>query len=204
MSSTSLTSLFSKPILVHAAGLNFDAPISLPEGAISVINLYKLMEKDWSVLDYDKFSPKEEFNCNIDRIVSAGKIEETSRVLVSISSEEFVDRLVDSSPCKFLLVIHYSLLIEMGSLGCCVSLFPACKLDEILGSLAKKCSLGGRVVISHPQGREVLKKQRPEHPEVVVSDLPDKTTLQRVAAAHSYNVAEFVDEPGLYLAVLSR
>ena len=109
MSSTSLTSSFSKPILVHAAGSNFDPPVSFPERAVSVINFDELMEKDWSVLDYDKFSPKEEFNHNIDRIISAGKIEETSRVLVSISSEEFVDRLVDSSPCKFLFVVHNSL-----------------------------------------------------------------------------------------------
>lgn len=62
--------------------------------------------------------------------------------------------------------------------------------------------VGGRVVISHPQGREVLKQQRQQHPEVVVSDLPDKKTLQKVAAAYSFDVAEFVDEPALYLAVL--
>lgn len=60
------------------------------------------------------------------------------------------------------------------------------------------------MVISHPQGRDVLEQQRQQHPQVVVSDLPDKTTLQRVAAVHSFDLAEFVDEPGLYLAVLSR
>ncbi|KAK4272611.1 hypothetical protein QN277_021140 [Acacia crassicarpa] len=230
MFSTSLASSFSKPILLRATGSNFDAPISFPEGAVSVVNFEELMEKDWSVLDSDKSSPDEEFSRNIDRIISAGKIEETSRVLVSISSEEFVDRLVGSCPCKFLLIVHDSLLMLAGikekyDLVKCwqgeiiyvpenwapldvvfLYFLPALpfKLDEILGSLAKKCSPGGRVVISHPQGREVLKKQRQEHPEVVVSDLPDKTTLQRLAVAHSYNVTEFVDEPGLYLAVLSR
>lgn len=58
------------------------------------------------------------------------------------------------------------------------------------------------MVISHPQGREVLEQQRQQHPQVVVSDLPDKTTVQKVAAAYSFDLAEFVDETGLYLAVL--
>lgn len=58
--------------------------------------------------------------------------------------------------------------------------------------------------MSHPQGRGVLEQQRQQYPEVVVSDLPDETYLQSVAAAYSFDVAEFVDEPGLYLAVLIR
>lgn len=62
--------------------------------------------------------------------------------------------------------------------------------------------VGGRVIISHPQGRQALEQQREQYPEVVVSDLPDKTYLQTVAAANSFDVAEFVDEPSFYLAVL--
>lgn len=58
------------------------------------------------------------------------------------------------------------------------------------------------MIISHPKGKEVLEQQRKQYPDVVVSDLPNKTYLQSVAAAHSFDVAEFVDEPGLYLAIL--
>lgn len=58
------------------------------------------------------------------------------------------------------------------------------------------------MIISHPQGREVLEQQRQQHPEVVVSDLPDRTHLQSVASTCSFDVAEFVDEPDFYLAVL--
>ena len=62
---------------------------------------------------------------------------------------------------------------------------------------------GARVVISHPQGREGLKQQREEFPDVVVSDLPDDSTLKSVAKKHSFELAQFVDEQGLYLAVLT-
>jgi hypothetical protein len=58
------------------------------------------------------------------------------------------------------------------------------------------------VVISHPQGREVLKQQQQQHPDVIISDLPDKMTLQKVTADHSFDMVKFVDEPGFYLAVL--
>lgn len=61
---------------------------------------------------------------------------------------------------------------------------------------------GARVVISHPQGREVLKQQQQHYPDVINSDLPEKTTLQKVAADHSFDMVEFVDEPSFYLAVL--
>lgn len=58
------------------------------------------------------------------------------------------------------------------------------------------------MVISHPQGREILKQQQEQFADVVISDLPDEMTLQKVAASHSFEMAKFVDEPGLYLAVL--
>ncbi len=62
--------------------------------------------------------------------------------------------------------------------------------------------IGARVVISHPQGREALEQQRKQHQDVIVSELPDKMTLLKVASDNSFEMAEFVDESGLYLAVL--
>ncbi|KAG5043431.1 hypothetical protein JHK87_007346 [Glycine soja] len=147
-------------------------------------------------------------------------------VLVSTGSEDFVDSLAGLTPSVF--VVHDSLLTlacikeKYDRVKCwqgeiiyvpekwapfdAVFLYflPALpfKLHQILESLAGKCAPGGRVIISHPKGKEVLEQQRKQYPDVVVSDLPNKTYLQSVAAAHSFDVAEFVDEPGLYLAVL--
>jgi hypothetical protein len=58
------------------------------------------------------------------------------------------------------------------------------------------------LVISHPQGREVLEQQKKQYQDVVTSDLPDKMTLQKAAANHSFEMVEYVDEPGFYLTVL--
>ncbi|BAT85366.1 uncharacterized protein LOC124826611 [Vigna umbellata] len=220
--STALTlspiSLTPKPSLRRATDSNIDAPISLPEGA-SFVSIPEIVEKDWSVLDCVE-------QRSVERIVSAGKVQEGSRVLVSTGSEDFVDSLVGLTSSLF--VVHDSLLVlacikeKYDRVKCwqgeivhvpekwapfdAVFLYflPALpfKLDQILGSLAGKCAPGGRVIISHPKGREVLEQQRQQYPDVVVSDIPDKTYLQSVAAAHSFDVAEFVDEPGLYLAVL--
>ncbi|CAB4317255.1 unnamed protein product [Prunus armeniaca] len=198
------------------------------EGVVSVINFDDFAEKDWSFLDSADFSSGPDYNLNIDRIISAGEIEETSRVMVSIGSEGFVDRVVESSPCNLLLVVHDSLFVLAGikekydKVKCwqgeliyvpdkwapldVVFLYflPAMPftLDEAFGALARCFLPGARLVISHPQGREVLEQQRQQYPDVVTSDLPEKKTLQEVAAQHSFELTDYVDEPGFYLAVL--
>ncbi|XP_052173142.1 uncharacterized protein LOC127788642 isoform X2 [Diospyros lotus] len=159
---------------------------------------------------------------------SNGEIRETSRVMISTGSEAFVDQIVNSLPSQLLLLVHDSLLVlacikeKYDTVKCwqgeliyvpekwapfdVVFLYflPALpfKLDQVLGALAKHCLPGARIVISHPKGREVLEQQRRQFPDVVISNLPDKLTLQNVAADHSYQMIEFVDEPGFYLAVL--
>ncbi|KAL6986962.1 hypothetical protein U1Q18_012722 [Sarracenia purpurea var. burkii] len=198
------------------------------EGAISVINFEDFMEKDWSFLDTDDTNSDEEHKRKIDSIISAGNIQETSKVLVSIGSEEFVDQIVSSSPCDLLLVVHDSLLV----LACIKEKYDIVKcwqgellyvpkkwtpfdvvflyflpalplsLDQVFGALEKLCLPGARIVISHSQGREIFEQQRRQFPDVVISELPDKITLQNVAAEHSFQVIEFVDEPGIFLAVL--
>ncbi|GMP92162.1 hypothetical protein CsSME_00042503 [Camellia sinensis var. sinensis] len=186
------------------------------EGAIS---LGDFVEKDWSFLDT---------NSDANRIISAGEIEESSRVLVWIGSQGFVEQLVDSSPpLQLLLVVHDSLLVlasikeKYDTVKCWqgeliyvphkwapfdvffLYFLPALpfQLHLLFQSLAKHCLPGARIVMSHPQGREVAEKQRQQFPEVVISDLPDEMTLQKVAADHSFQMTEFVDEPALYLAV---
>ncbi|KAK9943900.1 hypothetical protein M0R45_009490 [Rubus argutus] len=75
-------------------------------------------------------------------------------------------------------------------------------LGQVFGALAKCFSPGARVVISHPQGREVLEKQRQQYPDVITSDLPEKSILTEVAAENCFELTNHVDEPGLYLAAL--
>ncbi|KAF5474023.1 hypothetical protein F2P56_005965 [Juglans regia] len=213
-------------LLTHK--LSTGATVPSNEGTVSVINFEDFVEKDWSFLDSDNLISGDELNRKIEHIITAGQIEETSKVLVSIGSEGFIDRLVDSSPCNLLLVVHDSLFLLAGikekydNVKCwqgeliyvpekwapldVVFLYflPALpfKLDQVFEALAKCCLPGARVVISHPKGREVLKQQQQQYPDVIISDLPDKTTLQKVAANHSFDMVEFVDEPGFYLAVL--
>ncbi|KAM7270338.1 hypothetical protein ACFE04_029552 [Oxalis oulophora] len=210
------------PLSNHKSSISVATPSD--EGAVSTIRIEDFYEKDWSFLDSDEFNSKEQAN----RIISYGEIQSSSKVLVSVGSEQFVDQLVESSPCDLLLVVHESLLTlacvkekyddvkcwhgelvnmpeKWGAFDVVFLYFlPAlsCKLEQILEMLAKRCSPGARLVISHPQGKEVLEQQRKEFPDVIVSGLPDETTLQKTAADYSFEMAEFVNEPGFYLAVL--
>ncbi|KAL7098115.1 hypothetical protein ACP275_10G185000 [Erythranthe tilingii] len=198
------------------------------QGTTSAFHFDDFVEKDWSFLDNEDTNTSAEHMQKIDRIISAGNIEETSKVLVSIGSESFVDRLVESSPCQQLLIVHSSLLV----LACIKEKYDKVKcwqgelldvsekwtdfdvvflyflpalpyqLDQVLAALANRSLPGARLVISHPQGRQVVEEQQQQYPDVVVSSLPDKTVLQKCAADHSFEVVEFMDEPGFYLAVL--
>lgn len=198
------------------------------EGEVAVFNFEDFPEKDWSFLETGDINSDEELKWKIDLILSAGEIEEDSKVLVSIGSEGFVDQIVNSSTCQQLLVVHESLLVL-----CCIKekydmvrcwqgeliyvpeewapfdvvflyFLPGLPfdLDQVFGSLSKRCLAGARIVISHPQGRKALDQQRRQFPDAVTSDLPDKMTLQNVAAHHSFEMIKFVDKTGFYLAVL--
>jgi hypothetical protein len=62
--------------------------------------------------------------------------------------------------------------------------------------------LGARVVMFLDQGRQNFEQHRREHPDVVTSDLPSKSSLEKAASGNKYEITEFVDESTLYLAVL--
>ncbi|KAK6149249.1 hypothetical protein DH2020_016774 [Rehmannia glutinosa] len=228
LTSHSIEFPFTSPNPSRALGFSIGATIPSNQGTDSVIHFEDFVEKDWSFLDTDETNGDGEHMQKIDRIISAGNIKETSKVLVSIGSEAFVDRVVYSSPCEQLFVVHDSLLI----LACIKEKYDKVKcwqgevinvpekwtsfdvvflyflpalpfeLDQVLAALAKRCLPGARVVISHPQGRQVVEEQKQQYPDVVVSSLPEKMTLQNTAVDHSFEVVEFVDEPGFYLAVL--
>ncbi|KAG9132982.1 hypothetical protein Leryth_015365 [Lithospermum erythrorhizon] len=198
------------------------------EGTIPVLNFEDFVEKDWSFLEIDTSNSEEEHICKTNQIISAAEIGESSRILISAGSEEFVDRVVESSSYDELFIVHDSLF----TLACIKEKYDKVKcwqgeliyvpekwapfdtvflyflpalpfeLSEVFGTLAKYCLPGARVVISHLQGRKVLEQQQKDYRDVVVSNLPDKTTLMNVAADHSFKMVEFVDEPDFFLAVL--
>ncbi|KAK6945396.1 hypothetical protein RJ641_026498 [Dillenia turbinata] len=205
------------------------ATIPSNEGTSSVIHFEEIIEKDWSFLDFDDTNSSEEHRQKVDRIILAGEIADTSRVLVSTASEEFVDRLVEFSPrCDLLLIVHDSLLV----LACIKEKYDKVKCwqgelihvpekwapfdvvflyflpalpfepDHVFRELAQRCQPGARVVISHLQGREILEQQKQQYSDVLISNLPDKITLEKIAIDHSFQITKFVDESGFYLAVL--
>ncbi|TQD99070.1 hypothetical protein C1H46_015337 [Malus baccata] len=107
--------------------------------------------------------------------------------------------------CQFLPCFQTQprhMLITMSLHACRSSFAVPLKLDEVFETLGRCFTPGARLVISHPQGREVLEQQRRQYPDVITSDLPEKSTLEEAAAEHSFELTKFVDEPGFYLAVL--
>lgn len=191
------------------------------------MNFEELGEKDWSILESDSTNSKEDLG-KIDQIMRAGNVTETSKVLVSLGSDDFVDCLSESCPCQFLVVVHDSLLSlasikeRYDEVKCwqgeliyvpekwtpfdVVFLYflPALpfKLEEIFEALASRCSPGARVVISHLKGRPALEQQRQQYPDIIVADLPDRSHLEKVASDHSFMLKEYVDDSSFYLAVL--
>ncbi|KAF8019824.1 hypothetical protein BT93_G0499 [Corymbia citriodora subsp. variegata] len=158
------------------------------EGTVPVMNFEELVEKDWSFLEMDD---NPQVGHNVQRIISAGELESTSKEIydkVKCWQGELI--YVPEKWVPFDVVYIYYLPALLFT------------LDQVFEALAKQCLPGARVVISHPLGRQVLDQQRQDFPDCIVSDLPDKMTLEKVAVAHSFEMAEFVDEPGFYLTVL--
>ncbi|KAK1397650.1 hypothetical protein POM88_007513 [Heracleum sosnowskyi] len=156
------------------------------------MNFEDFIEKDWSFLD-SGHTRTAEVEKKIERIISARKIEGSSVVLVSIKKYDNVNGwqgeliYLPEKWASFDVMFLYFL--------------PSLpfELDQVFGALATRCAI---LVISHPEGREVLEQQRQQYPEFIVSNLPDKLTLEIAAAGNSFEVIEFVDEAGIYLAVL--
>ncbi|XP_051138615.1 uncharacterized protein LOC127256576 [Andrographis paniculata] len=193
---------------------------------------WSILDDDDDDDDDDKDGEGERLQ-KMDRIVAAGNMKETSKaVLVAVGSEAFVDRVVAACPpCAQVLVVHESLFILAGikerhdKVKCwqgevinvpekwapldavylyCLPALPF-DLDRLLAALGKKCLPGARVVVSHMRGRRAAEEQRQQHPQVVLSTLPDKSALQSTAARHAFQVLEFTDDPArFYLAVLTK
>lgn len=152
----------------------FGFPITATnQEAVSVVEFEEFVDKDWSFLEFDGTDSDAEHMHKIDRIISAGSIKETSKVLVSIGPEAFVDKIVFSSPCEQLFVVHDSLLVlacikeRHDKVKCWqgelidlpekwtafdvlyLYFLPALssELDQVLEALAKRCLPGNMIMI---------------------------------------------------------
>eukprot|EP00892_Ulva_mutabilis_P003187 jgi/Ulvmu1/1286/UM011_0010.1 len=79
-------------------------------------------------------------------------------------------------------------------------------LSDPPAALWKACNLlnpGGRIVISHPEGREWHTKLHKAQPDMVPHLLPDKAQLEEMVHALPLQLQSFDDEPEFYCAVLS-
>ena len=75
---------------------------------------------------------------------------------------------------------------------------------EALRAINILCRNGGRVVISHPLGREFVRRLRDEHPEMVASELPGQARLEAMLEATDFRLESLQDHSELYLAVARK
>ena len=66
------------------------------------------------------------------------------------------------------------------------------------------CRHGGRLVISHPMGREFVRRLRDEHPEMVASELPGQAQLKSMLEATNFSLESLQDHSELYIAVARK
>ncbi|KAL5995415.1 hypothetical protein ACLOJK_025475 [Asimina triloba] len=80
----------------------------------SGIPIEEIVERDWSFLEPTTADP--ELAAKTSRIISAANIKPNSRILVSLPTQGFIDRLVESPPAEvqLLLVVHESLFLLAG------------------------------------------------------------------------------------------
>ncbi|CAN6443603.1 unnamed protein product [Victoria cruziana] len=204
------------------------APAAADEGSdVEIVPFDDFTEKDWSFLDIDHVNTEKEVEEKTGRIIAGGAIEDSSKVVVCLPTDDFVDRIRAAHQCP-LFVVHYSLYMLAGvkekhdTVKCWqgdvvdlperwapfdalfLNYFPAlpCSLDRLLDALVSRCSPGARIVLSYAQGRETVEQQRRRYPDMVTAELPDKESLEKIAADRSFHITEFVDEPTFYLAIL--
>ncbi|KAJ6812056.1 uncharacterized protein M6B38_152435 [Iris pallida] len=186
----------------------------------------ELLELDFSFLE----SPSAAAADAQSRAIASAEVGAGSRVLLSFPTVGFGERVAESAPpCELVVAIHESLLVLsmikeaddrimcfQGGIGVVpekffpfdavfVCYFPALgiSVEELLGSVAKRCSPGARLVISFDQGRKVIEQEhRQQYADLVKFDLPDRAALEKAANDHSFQLTEFVDETTFYLAVL--
>ncbi|MBI2862197.1 MAG: class I SAM-dependent methyltransferase [Chloroflexi bacterium] len=75
---------------------------------------------------------------------------------------------------------------------------------QALLALQRLLRLNGRVIVSHPMGRDFVKELRRNSPDLELHELPDAEEMDQLAKLAGFHIARFRDEPLLYVAVLER
>ncbi len=73
---------------------------------------------------------------------------------------------------------------------------------KVLKKVRGLLSESGRIAISHPMGNQFVSELKAREPELVITLMPDKTTLEGWANELSMKLAIYRDEDCLYLALL--
>ena len=63
---------------------------------------------------------------------------------------------------------------------------------------------GGRLVISHPMGRDFVRRLKEGSPQFHLKELPDEAALERLVSGTSLVIERYVDEPDLYVAICAK
>jgi SAM-dependent methyltransferase len=133
--------------------------------------------------------------------------QEPSRVVACDLSQEMLAVLKKRFPqVETALGDITRLDLPAGSFDCAFlnAVFP--NLPEkpaALANLARLLASGGRMVISHPEGREFVLRLKDELP-FPVDPLPGKPDLRRLLAPHPFRLELYLDEPRLYVSIARR
>lgn len=192
-----------------------------PKATLSDSTAFEFMDRDWSFLEQNSSNGK------MKRVVDAAQVEQNSRVVVCLGTQQFVDYLCMTNPCV-LSVMHYSLLElanikeKHDSVKCrqgdivgmpsssppldvvFINCLPALNhsLPRIFEALVRRCAPGARLIISDTQGRDQLRVHKKYNPDVITGDLPDQVELEKVLWRYPLQLISFSDEADFYLAVL--
>uniref|UniRef100_M8C9M0 Uncharacterized protein n=1 Tax=Aegilops tauschii TaxID=37682 RepID=M8C9M0_AEGTA len=94
-------------------------------------------------------------------------------------------------------------LVKSATYFCLINLVLQSQLRVPVGNKGNlEFPPGARVVIFLDQGRQSLAQHRRENPDLLFADLPSRSSLEKAADGSKFEMAEFVDESSLYLAVL--
>ncbi|KAI9093376.1 hypothetical protein K1719_027390 [Acacia pycnantha] len=194
MFSTSIASSFSKPILLRATGSNFDAPISSLRELYLLLTLKNLWRRIGQYLIRIYPVPRKNLVVILTALFRLERLKKLQGFWFPLVPKNlYVGRLVGSCPYKFLLIVHDSLLLLAGikDKNDLVKFWQG----EIIYVPKKWAPLDVVFLYFLPA--------LPFKLDEILGSLTKNCSPQR-SVAHSYNVTEFVDEPGLYLAVLIR
>ena len=65
-------------------------------------------------------------------------------------------------------------------------------------------AVSGRLVISHPMGRDFVRRLKAGSPQYNLKELPDEPALVRLVNGTGLSVTRYVDEPDLYVAICAK